>query len=232
MISPTSSPITPPTVTAGLARFAIQAKAVSKSYVIGGRPRPVLDQLDFEVKEGECVFLTGPSGSGKTTLLSILGLLLSSDSGSLQIGGQCVDGLSEKDRTMVRRQRIGFVFQRFQLINGLTAEDTVAIPLAMEGIDLRSARVRASSLLKRMGLEDHVQALPTSMSPGQCQRVALARAVIGQPELILADEPTAALDSNSGRAVMDLLKELTQEFSTSTVVVTHDPRINGYADRI
>ena len=215
-----------------LTSHALEAKAIAKSYVIGGQSRPVLDGIDFHVDPGECVFLAGPSGSGKTTLLSILGLLLTSDSGQLLLKDRRVDGLTEVERTLVRRQRIGFVFQRFQLINGLTAEDNVSIPLTMDGMPLRDARDRAAELLCRMGLEDHRKALPTSMSPGQCQRVALARAVIGQPELILADEPTAALDGKSGKAVMELLNELTKEYASSTVVVTHDPRIYEYADRI
>ncbi|MDV6034649.1 MAG: ABC transporter ATP-binding protein [Phycisphaera sp. RhM] len=215
-----------------LTTHALEARAIAKSYVIGGQSRPVLDGIDFHVDPGECVFLAGPSGSGKTTLLSILGLLLTSDSGQLLLKDRRVDGLTEVERTLVRRQRIGFVFQRFQLINGLTAEDNVSIPLTMDGMPLREARERAAELLCRMGLEDHRNALPTSMSPGQCQRVALARAVIGQPELILADEPTAALDGKSGRAVMELLNELTKEYASSTVVVTHDPRIYEYADRI
>lgn len=216
----------------GAEDFAIEAKAISKSYVIGGQARPVLDGIDFELRRGECVFLAGPSGSGKTTLLSILGLLLTSDAGELYLRGRRVDGLGEADRTLVRREQIGFVFQRFQLINGLNAEDNVAIPLTMDGMPIAEARQRAGKLLSRIGLADHRHALPTSMSPGQCQRVALARAVIAEPELILADEPTAALDGNSGKAVMEMLRELTQEFDTSTVVVTHDPRIFEYADRI
>lgn len=213
-------------------RFALQAKSIKKSYVIGGQSRPVLDGIDFHLKSGECVFLAGPSGSGKTTLLSILGLLLTSDSGEILLHGRKVDGLGEVERTLIRREQIGFVFQKFQLINGLSAEDNVAIPLAMDGIPLDDARDRAGMLLSRIGLADHRNALPNSMSPGQCQRVALARAVIGEPELILADEPTAALDGNSGKAVMELLRELTTEFATSTVVVTHDLRIYEYADRI
>lgn len=212
--------------------LALEAKGIVKSYMIGGQSRPVLDGIDFQLKSGECVFLAGPSGSGKTTLLSILGLLLTSDSGQLYLRGRRVEGLGEVERTLIRREQIGFVFQRFQLINGLTAEDNVSIPLTMDGVPLGEARERAGELLSRIGLADHRHALPSSMSPGQCQRVALARAVIAQPELILADEPTAALDGKSGKDVMELLRQLTTEFSSSTVVVTHDPRIFEYADRI
>lgn len=208
------------------------ARNIRKTYEIGGSSRAVLDGIDFAVTPGECVFLAGPSGSGKTTLLSILGLLLTCDGGELSLHGRRVERLNEVERTMIRREQIGFVFQRFQLINGLSAQDNVAIPLTMDGYPLAEARAKADRLLERMGLADHRNALPTSMSPGQCQRVALARAVIGQPGLILADEPTAALDGKSGQAVMELLRELTTEFATSTVVVTHDPRIYDYADRI
>ncbi|MCO8122477.1 ABC transporter ATP-binding protein [Stieleria sp. TO1_6] len=212
--------------------FALQASGIAKSYVIGGQSRPVLDGIDFQLGTGECVFLTGPSGSGKSTLLSILGLLLTPDAGELRLCERRVDGLGEVERTLIRRERIGFVFQRFQLIDGLDATDNVAIPLTLDGMNLAESRQLANELLCRIGLEDHRHALPSSMSPGQCQRVALARAVIRQPELILADEPTAALDSQSGQSVMELLRELTTEFLTSTVVVTHDPRIYHYADRI
>ncbi|MCD0461819.1 ABC transporter ATP-binding protein [Roseiconus lacunae] len=212
--------------------IAIEASGISKTYLIGGSERPVLDGIEFRLRERECVFLVGPSGSGKTTLLSILGLLLSPDAGRIRFFDEQVDGLDEQARTMVRRQMIGFVFQRFQLIDGLDAQDNVAIPLTMHGEPIAKARKRSAALLRRMGLGDHVNALPSSMSPGQCQRVALARAVVAQPKLILADEPTAALDSQSGKGVMDLLTELTDEFNTSTVVVTHDPRIYRYADRV
>jgi len=143
-----------------------------------------------------------------------------------------VDNLSVSDRTLVRRQHIGFVFQRFQLIRGLTAEDNVAVPLTLQGLSLTEARQRAAELLGRVGLQQHRMQLPSEMSPGQCQRVALARAVITSPKLLLADEPTAALDSKSGAEVMDLLKELVSGTQSATVVVTHDPRISPYADRI
>ncbi|OYP33035.1 ABC transporter ATP-binding protein [Rhodopirellula sp. MGV] len=212
--------------------LAINAASICKSYTIGGVARPVLDGIDFQLHERECVFLVGPSGSGKTTLLSILGLLLTPEAGQLQFFGERVDGLPEEKRTLVRRKMIGFVFQRFQLIDGLDAKDNVAIPLTMHGVPISEARKTSAALLERMGLGDHTGALPSSMSPGQCQRVALARAVVAKPKLILADEPTAALDSQSGKAVMDLLRELTNEFNTSTVVVTHDPRIYSYADRV
>jgi putative ABC transport system ATP-binding protein len=140
--------------------------------------------------------------------------------------------LSVAERTRVRRDSIGFVFQRFQLIRGLSAEDHVAIPLTLQGMSLGEARDRAGELLGRVGLELHRKQLPTAMSPGQCQRVALARAVITSPKLLLADEPTAALDGKSGMEVMELLKELVASTDSATIVVTHDPRILKYADRV
>lgn len=208
------------------------ASQIYKSYHIGGDQRWVLNGVDFHVDRGECVFLSGPSGSGKSTLLSILGCLLECESGEITISGRRVDQLGVAERTAVRRQMIGFVFQRFQLIRGLTAEDNVAIPLTFQGISLSEARSRSGDLLKRVGLEMHRRQLPTAMSPGQCQRVALARAVISAPKLLLADEPTAALDGTSGAEVMDLLMELVATTDSATVVVTHDPRILGYADRV
>lgn len=213
-------------------RLTLEAKDVRKSYFIGGERRWVLDGVDFHAAERECVFLSGPSGSGKSTLLSIMGCLLECDSGEITIGDQRVDQLSVAQRTLIRRESIGFVFQRFQLIRGLSAEDNVAVPLTLQGYSLAEARDRSGELLKRVGLELHRKQLPTAMSPGQCQRVALARAVITEPRLLLADEPTAALDGKSGAEVMELLKELVSSTNSATVVVTHDPRILKYADRV
>lgn len=210
----------------------LAARQIVKSYSIGNHERRVLDQVDFSLRPAECVFLMGPSGSGKTTLLSILGMLLSPNSGELYFGGLRVDQISPDQRTEIRRKCIGFVFQRFQLIDALDALDNVAIPVTLSGTSLNEARTQAAELLCRVGLESHLNALPGSMSPGQCQRVAMARAVIHRPPLVLADEPTAALDGKSGEAVMQLLRELTQERGLSTVVVTHDHRMEKFADRI
>lgn len=210
----------------------LSAAAVRKSYEIGGEKRWVIDDVDFHARSGECVFLSGPSGSGKSTLLSILGCLLECDAGEVHIAGRRVDTLGVAERTQVRRQLIGFVFQRFQLIRGLSAEDNVAVPLTLQGMSLSDARDRSGELLGRVGLDLHRKQLPTAMSPGQCQRVALARAVITSPKLLLADEPTAALDGKSGIETMELLKELIASTDSATVVVTHDPRILKYADRV
>ena len=212
--------------------IVLSAQNIRKTYAAGQEIHVVLDGVDFHASAGESVFLSGPSGSGKSTLLSILGCLLNSDSGVVKIGQKRVDNLSTAEQTLIRREKIGFVFQRFQLIQALTAEDNVAIPLTFLGQTLTDAKEQAGELLKRVGLGTHRKHLPGAMSPGQCQRVALARAIIAKPDLVLADEPTAALDSKSGAEVMELLKELVSESGAATVVVTHDPRILKYADRV
>lgn len=210
----------------------LRATGIRKCYEIGGETQWVLNGVDFHVNAGETVFLSGPSGSGKSTLLSIIGCLLECDEGQVSLAGERVDLLSVAQRTLVRRQHIGFVFQRFQLIRGLSANDNVAVPLTLQGYSLKSARDRASDVLAKVGLQQHRDQLPSQMSPGQCQRVALARAVVTSPKLVLADEPTAALDRQSGQDVMQLLRELVASTNSATVVVTHDPRISAYADRI
>ena len=212
--------------------IVLEAVGICKAYSIGGERRKVLDSVDFVARAGENVFLSGPSGSGKSTLLSIMGCLLSCDAGQISIAGQRVDQLSTSQQTQVRRNNIGFVFQRFQLIQALSAEDNVAVPLTLQGVSLPEARQRSGQLLKRVGLQLHRRHLPRAMSPGQCQRVALARAIVNKPALVLADEPTAALDGKSGMEVMELLQELVADAGAATVVVTHDPRIHQYADRI
>ena len=208
------------------------ARAVGKAYRVAGEASWVLRDVDFEVLAGECVFLCGPSGSGKSTLLSILGCLLTPDSGTVQIHGRDTRGLSADELTRTRRDLIGFVFQRFQLIRGITAEDNVALPLALQGVPAAEACRRARDLLDRVGLAAKRRSKPDALSPGQCQRVALARAVIHSPKLVLADEPTAALDGTSGGEVMALLRELVRFNNAAAVVVTHDPRIVSYADRV
>ncbi|QDT06254.1 Macrolide export ATP-binding/permease protein MacB [Rubripirellula lacrimiformis] len=210
----------------------INAQGVRKVYEIGGQRQIILNDVDFHADAGEIVFLVGPSGSGKTTLLSILGCLLRCDAGQIRLADHQIDELNTAAATRVRRQCIGFVFQRFQLINALTARDNIALPLTLLGTGIGEARQQAEELLRRVGLLTHGDALPRSMSPGQCQRVSMARALITRPKVILADEPTAALDERSGHDAMTLMRELVTEVGSTTVVVTHDPRIYGFADRV
>jgi len=215
-----------------LSRHVIRVEGVYKSYGRGAGCTPVLSGVDLLVQRGECVYLAGPSGSGKTTLLSILGCILSADHGSVMILDQDLAQLRPRARAILRRDRIGFVFQRFHLIHGLTAQDNVAVPLTLRGTPARTSRRRALEMLEAVGLADKVKVHPKQLSAGQCQRVALARALVGDPELILADEPTASLDAINGPEVMSLLLRLTTAQGKTAVVVTHDQRIFRFADRV
>ncbi|HEX5442973.1 MAG TPA: ABC transporter ATP-binding protein [Pirellulales bacterium] len=210
----------------------IVVRNVYKNYTSGGATTPVLEGIDLQILPGECVFLVGPSGSGKTTLLSILGCLLTPDRGQVLIAGQELSGLSDLERALLRRDRLGFVFQRFHLIRGLTAAQNVAVPLTLAGVAPQQARDRALDLLGAVGLAEKAQSHVGNLSTGQCQRVALARALAGDPDVILADEPTASLDGVNGQEVMQLLRKLTSESGKTAVVVTHDARIYSFADRI
>jgi putative ABC transport system ATP-binding protein len=215
-----------------LDEYAVMAKKVGKTYRLGSEHRWVIRDIDFVVQNGECVFLVGPSGSGKSTLLSILGCLLTPDEGEVMFRGTRTSALSASEQAEVRRQNLGFVFQRFQLIRGLSAIENVAVPLTLQGVSMHESLKYAGNLLERVGLWQYRDSLPTKMSPGQCQRVAIARALIGNPSLVLADEPTASLDEKSGREAMELLRALVKETGASAVVVTHDSRIFEFADRV
>src|SRR5207244_851169 len=173
-----------------------------KTYAQGEAAMRALDAVTLDVRQGDVTLHVGPSGSGKTTLLSILGCILRPTSGTLRIMGEDVSRMKERDLPAVRRERIGFVFQAFNLFPTLTAGQNVALALDLKGVSVRTARDRAASLLDQVGLRDKLDAYPADLSGGQKQRVAIARALSGDPPVILADEPTAALDSQSGRAVM------------------------------
>jgi putative ABC transport system ATP-binding protein len=210
----------------------IHISNLAKSYRRAGQEMPVLVDIDLEVTRGECVFLAGPSGSGKTTLLSIIGCILTPDAGQISLLGRDVAHLSNLERTLLRRDKIGFVFQKFHLVRGLTALDNVCVPLQLRGERSRTARARAMELLAAVGLADKARSLTKNLSTGQCQRVALARALAADPDIILADEPTASLDAASGQEAMSLLRRLATEHGKTAIVVTHDPRIFSFADRI
>lgn len=221
-----------PHASPGTGLWQAQLINVGKAYRLGNETRWVVRNVDLQVGRGEIVFLVGPSGSGKSTLLSILGLLLTPDEGGIELLGEKLAGMSSETLTSLRRRSIGFVFQKFQLIRGLTATENVALPLTLKGVSRRLAFEQAVQFLNRIGLYDYRNALTTRMSPGQCQRIAIARALIARPDLVLADEPTASLDSDSGQRSMELLSQLAKEAGASVVVVTHDSRIFGYADRV
>jgi putative ABC transport system ATP-binding protein len=191
-----------------------------------------LDDVTLDLHAGELALLTGPSGSGKTTLLSIMGCILRPTSGFLRVLGDDVTQLAERDLPAIRRERIGFVFQAFNLFPTLTALQNVALALDIKGVSGRDARDKAATLLDQVGLAAKLGAYPADLSGGQKQRVAIARALAGDPPIILADEPTAALDSHSGRTVMDLLQRLARERGRAVAIVTHDNRMFGYGDRL
>jgi len=211
---------------------AIEVRSLTKVYAEGAAATRALDNVDVDVNRGEVLLLMGPSGSGKTTLVSIMGCILRATSGSVKIAGREVARLPERELPAVRLNYIGFVFQGFNLFPALTAAENVEVALNLKGIRGSQARARARSLLDEVGLAEKVHALPADLSGGQKQRVAIARALAGDPEIILADEPTAALDKTNGRLVMDMLRDLAHRRGRAVAIVTHDNRVLEYADRV
>jgi putative ABC transport system ATP-binding protein len=212
--------------------LAIDARNVTKVFGEGALAFTALHGVDFQVQKGELVMLAGPSGSGKTTLLSILGCVLSATAGDVTIDGLRITGLRDTTLASIRRARIGFIFQGHNLIASLPARDNVALVLELRGVKRPSALAAADEMLARVGLGDKRKSPPADLSGGQRQRVAIARALAGDPPLVLADEPTAALDAHSGLVVTELLREVAKERGGTVVVVTHDNRIFHLADRI
>jgi putative ABC transport system ATP-binding protein len=210
----------------------IRVEKLSKTYGKGALAFTALDGVDLSVDAGQVLMLVGPSGSGKTTLLSILGCVLSPSSGSVKLLGEEVAGLPEGRLPELRLRYIGFVFQSHNLIEALSARDNVILPLTLRGWTRGEAEREADALLEQVSLSDKRDRLPRDLSGGQKQRVAIARALAGRPPILLADEPTAALDATTGRSVMETLTELAHAGGHTVVVVTHDNRIFKYGDRI
>lgn len=210
----------------------IRAKGLSKIYREGTTELRALHEVDLDVRGGELTLLMGPSGSGKTTLLSILGCILRATDGKLEVLGEDVGSLAESELPRVRREAIGFVFQGFNLFPTLTAAENVALSLDVRGVRGAAAKKRSEELLSEVGLAEKARSFPADLSGGQKQRVAIARALAGDPPILLADEPTAALDSTSGRTVIELLQRLARGHGRAVVMVTHDPRVLPYGDRI
>ena len=213
-------------------KTAIAVRDVSKTYASGEAAVRALDHVSLDANFGELLMLMGPSGSGKTTLVSIMGCILRATEGSVQVCGREIVGLSERELPQVRLAHIGFIFQGFNLFPALRAVENVELALDLKGIRGKTARSRAMELLERVGLANKAMSFPSDLSGGQKQRVAIARALAGESEIILADEPTAALDSHSGKAVIELLHSLAHDRGRSVVIVTHDNRTLSYADRI
>jgi putative ABC transport system ATP-binding protein len=210
---------------------AITVRELTKTYAEGEASVVALRGVDLEVHAGEIVMLMGPSGSGKTTLLSIMGCILTATTGSVQVTGREVVGLHQKHLPAIRLEHIGFIFQGFNLFPTLSAGENVELMLDLKGIRGTTAKKRAQELLEQVGLGEKYNGFPNDLSGGQKQRVAIARALAGDPQIILADEPTAALDSHTGRNVMQMMKDLAHKRDRAVVIVTHDPRVAEFADR-
>jgi len=211
---------------------AISVRNITKTYEEGASKVPALQGVDLDVFPGEVVLLMGPSGSGKTTLLSIMGCILRATSGSVCVAGFETTDLSEKELPPIRLEHIGFIFQGFNLFPTLTVGENVELALDLKGLRGSGAKREALSLLNLVAMEEKYDTFPSDLSGGQKQRVAVARALAGSPSVILADEPTAALDGHTGRAVMETMHDLAHKHGRAVVVVTHDSRVLEFGDRI
>ena len=203
---------------------------ICKDYVQGKEPVHVLKHIDLTVEQGEYLAIMGPSGSGKTTLMNIIGCLDVPTSGRYTLEGRDLKDLSDDDLAEVRNKHIGFVFQSFHLLPKMDALDNVALPLLYADVPLKERRARAEEALKAVGLGERIHFLPNQLSGGQCQRVAIARAIVGNPELLLADEPTGALDTKAGNQIMGIFRRLSGEGMT-IIMITHEPSIAACADK-
>lgn len=212
--------------------MAVRCQGVAKTYGDGPGEVTALRGVDLEVYPGELLMLVGPSGCGKTTLISIIGTMLDQDEGSCEVFGNNVSRMDAGRRLEFRGSSIGFVFQLFNLLPALTIAENVSIPLLIGGVSRKAARQKACDVLTSVGLGERTDALPAQLSGGQQQRVAIARALVHSPKLIICDEPTSNLDHETGQAVMDLLRAVATSPERAMIVVTHDSRILGFADRI
>lgn len=214
------------------APIAMEARNVSKTFGKGAREVRALSDVSIQIHRGELTLLMGPSGSGKTTLLSILGCILSANTGDIWVAGNPTVALNPEGLAALRRQYLGFIFQSYNLFPTLTATENVLLALKVRGIEGREADRLAAGALAEVGLKNKAGAHPGTLSGGQQQRLAIARALAGEPAILLADEPTAALDTENGAAVMDLLAGIAKRGEKAILAVTHDPRTIRYADRI
>ena len=208
----------------------LELKDICKDYIQGKMVVPVLKNVCFAMEEGEYVAIMGPSGSGKTTLMNIIGCLDQATSGTYILDSEDVGKCTDNHMSDIRLQKIGFVFQSFQLLPRQSALENVALPLTYAGIPKKERRERAAEALGRVGLADRMEFKPTQLSGGQKQRVAIARAIVNRPKILLADEPTGALDSRSGERVMELFQSLNDE-GVSILMITHDAEIASFAGR-
>ncbi len=211
----------------------VQVENVHKTYITGGDVRThALRGISLSIDTGEFTAIAGPSGSGKTTLLNIIGCLDIPDSGVVTVDGRDVSALGETDRAVIRRDKIGFIFQAYNLVPVLTALENVEFVMMLQGVDEHDRRQRAEQVLRDVGLADYLHRTPTEMSGGQQQRVAVARAIAAEPALILADEPTANLDSQTGGALLDIMREMNETKNITFVFSTHDRLVMERARRL
>jgi putative ABC transport system ATP-binding protein len=210
----------------------VELHGVHKTYRLGKHVIPALQGVDLFVQAGELLGLTGPSGSGKSTILNLCGLIDTPDAGQIVLSGQAVNGLNEVQRTLLRRDTLGFVFQSFNLVPVMTVAENVDYPLFIAGVDASERRERVAAQLAAVGLLDHAQHRPDALSGGQRQRVAIARALVKRPRLVIADEPTASLDSATADQMLDLMRERGHAEGAAFVIATHDSRLTTRCDRV
>lgn len=209
----------------------IRLHSLKKQFVMGDEVITAVNDISLDVEEGDFISIVGPSGSGKSTLMNIIGMLDTADDGTYTFDGVDVTQLEDDEQTSLRNQNIGFVFQSFQLLPRLTAVENVMIPLLYRGVSEKEAKTRAEKILQKLGLGERLEHLPSQLSGGQQQRTAIARALVGEPKLILADEPTGALDSSTGRDILALMKKLNKDGQT-IILITHDMNIAKEAKRM
>jgi len=210
----------------------LELAGVSKSFQLGAHAVVALAGVTLMVREGEMVALTGPSGSGKTTLLGICGLIETQDSGAVLLAGRDVGGLSDTEKTLVRRESVGYVFQGFNLVPVMSAWENVEYPLVLEGVAAKERKRRVDEILTEVGLAEHSKHKPDQLSGGQRQRVAIARALIKRPMLVVADEPTASLDSKTADQILSMMRNLGDRMGTSFLIATHDSRLTVKCNRV
>jgi putative ABC transport system ATP-binding protein len=210
----------------------VRLTAIDKAFGTGAARTPVLRQTTFEARRGELLMLTGPSGCGKTTLLSIVAGTLAADAGEIDVLGHALHRLPQAELTRFRSRHLGFIFQSFNLIPTLSVAENVAVPMLIQRRSWREARDRARAMLAAVGLAGREHERPGRLSGGQQQRVAIARALVHEPPLLICDEPTSALDRQTGQQIMELIATFARDHGRTVIIVTHDPRIYGYADRM
>ena len=212
--------------------LAVICRGVAKSYGTAGEVVHALRDVDLDVRTGELLMLVGPSGCGKTTLISIIAGILDQDRGDVRVFGADVKAMRQREKAKFRGRTVGFVFQQYNLLPALTAAENAAVPLLVMGTPRKEAVQRAEAMLEKVGLAERTRSLPAQLSGGQQQRIAIARALVHEPKLIVCDEPTSALDQDTGRRVMELLREVAVAPGRALVIVTHDSRTFHFADRI